>query len=86
MNAFFAISTAGHDAGKVYIIVGTKNDTVFLADGIKRTVGKPKMKNRKHIKLIDQKPDLKVMEYIRKGCGDEAIRQAIRHFNIDATK
>lgn len=80
MNGRFAVSTAGHDVGEVYIIVGTKEEVILLANGINRTVAKPKGKNRKHVELSDKMPDTTIKELIAKGCGDEAIRQAIHHY------
>lgn len=80
MNGRFAVSTAGRDVGEVYIIVGTKRDVVLLANGIGRTVAKPKGKNLKHIAVLEIEPDVKIKEQIAKGYGDEAIRQAIHHY------
>ena len=83
MNGRFAVSTAGHDAGEVYIIVGIKDGAVLLANGIEKTVAKPKRKNRKHISVLETQADMKIKERIAQGRGDEEIRQAIRHYLKD---
>ncbi len=47
-----AISTRGRDAGTLFLIVALlNNDHVLVADGRKRTVERPKKKNRKHLAL-----------------------------------
>lgn len=85
MNGRFAISTAGRDAGKVYIIVGNDNGMLLLADGADRTLAKPKKKNAKHVTVPKQEPAEKLAEMIsgkQRGC-DEAIRQTIHHLIKD---
>lgn len=47
----FALSRAGHDKGKVYIIIGEAGEYLYVADGQSRTVERPKRKNRKHIQV-----------------------------------
>ena len=54
MNGRFAISTAGHDAGKIYIIVGEKEGRLLVADGIKYTIVNPKRKNSKKSRGCDE--------------------------------
>lgn len=52
MTGMLAISKAGHDADKVYVIIAEEDEYVYLADGRNRTVNRPKRKNRKHIQII----------------------------------
>ena len=81
MNGRFAISTAGHDAGKIYIIVGEKEGRVLVADGIKYTIVNPKRKNAKHLNIPKQEAATELATMIlenRRGC-DEAIRQILHH-------
>ena len=40
-------SKAGHDAGEIFIITGTEDAYVYLADGRLRTLQKPKKKKKK---------------------------------------
>ncbi len=48
-----AISTAGHDIGKCYVICSADDEYVYLVDGIARNIKNPKKKNKKHIKCIE---------------------------------
>jgi len=45
----YAESRAGHDKGKLYIIIGVENEYAWIADGKSRTIDKPKKKNLKHL-------------------------------------
>ncbi|MCD7982560.1 MAG: KOW domain-containing RNA-binding protein [Clostridiales bacterium] len=51
-----AKSRSGHDRGEVFVIVKEEDNYVFLADGVGRTVEKPKKKNRRHIQVIHKIP------------------------------
>ena len=44
-----AVSCAGHDRGKRYVILDLEGESVLLADGIRKTVEKPKKKNIRHV-------------------------------------
>lgn len=44
-----ARSLAGHDKDQYYIILSSEGDRVLLADGRRRTLEKPKKKNKKHV-------------------------------------
>ena len=46
-----AISLAGHDKDSKYLIVGIKEDILYLADGNKKPLTKIKKKNKKHIQI-----------------------------------
>ena len=50
-------SKAGHDKGKIYVIVNIENEYLYLADGEIRKKDNPKKKKIKHIqptKYIDE--------------------------------
>ena len=47
-----AKSLAGHDFGKLYVIIKSEEEYVYLVDGITRTVDKPKRKKKKHVQVI----------------------------------
>ncbi len=47
-----AVSCAGHDRDKIYLITGETDAYVYLADGRLKTWSAPKKKNRKHICLL----------------------------------
>ena len=54
-KGYFAKSLAGHDKGKLYIVIEEKNDSsdfVFLSDGELKPMDKPKKKRTKHIQVI----------------------------------
>lgn len=48
------ISKQGRDKGKVYMVLGFQGDRVILSDGRFRPIKKPKVKNIKHISLINK--------------------------------
>lgn len=48
-----AVSTAGHDIGKCYVIYRAEAEYVYLVDGTVRTLNNPKKKNKKHIIVIE---------------------------------
>lgn len=52
MTGKLALSKAGHDKDKLYLIVKEEKDTVYLADGRKRGLLNPKKKNKRHIQVI----------------------------------
>ncbi|MBQ7767240.1 MAG: KOW domain-containing RNA-binding protein [Lachnospiraceae bacterium] len=81
MNGRYAISKAGRDAGKIYIIVGSENGTLLLADGVERKLANPKKKNSKHVEIPEQMEPKELAGMIaarQRGC-DEAIRQILHH-------
>lgn len=54
-----AISRAGHDAGRVYLIVKIVGEDFCLAvDGKIRKLDNPKVKRFKHLDKIDERADL----------------------------
>lgn len=42
-------SKAGRDKGKLFLVLDTENDFVYLSDGDTRRIGSPKKKKIKHI-------------------------------------
>ena len=53
----FAVSTAGRDKGRVFMIIGTPDENlVMLSDGSLRRLEKPKRKKLKHIQLLANDP------------------------------
>lgn len=47
-----ALSRAGHDKDRLYVIIKTDGEYVYLSDGKIRTIDNPKRKKRKHIQII----------------------------------
>lgn len=56
-TGMFAKSKAGHDRNKLYIIIRSDAEYVWLADGIYKTVEKPKKKKKIHIQVIRRIPE-----------------------------
>lgn len=44
-------STAGHDKGRLFLVVGVEEPFFLLADGKTRKLEKPKRKNRRHVRI-----------------------------------
>ena len=44
------MSKAGHDKGKLYVVVGRDRENLFLCDGKTKLLSKPKKKSVKHLK------------------------------------
>lgn len=58
----YAISLRGHDAGKIYLIVGASESDgregyLLLADGKSRPVSAPKAKKPKHVNVLRERDD-----------------------------
>lgn len=84
-KGYFAKSLAGHDKGKLYIIIEEKNDSsdfVFLSDGELKPMDKPKKKRIKHIQVI-KTVDEGIGTIIQKGqeLRNEDIKRAIKTYS-----
>lgn len=85
-KGYFARSIAGHDKGKLYIIVeGTKetghDDFVYLTDGELKLIDHPKKKKIKHIQVIkisDPAIESKILE--GQELRNEDIKRAIKAY------
>ena len=69
-----AKSKAGHDTGKVYVIMDIDDTYVYLADGRIRTLDKLKRKKKKHVQIICKKYDVTAID-------DVAIKQILKEWN-----
>ena len=76
-----AVSMAGHDTGKPYIIVGIEAGYVYLSDGQLRTCENPKKKKIKHIQ-VDHRSFPEMEETLKTGgkLNDEIVRRAIKTY------
>ncbi len=74
-----ARSLAGHDSGKLYIIIRQDGEYVWLADGKCRTLEHPKKKKKKHIQAAYHIPEplAAILENRRTLCNEHII-QAIQ--------
>ncbi|MEZ3436765.1 MAG: KOW domain-containing RNA-binding protein [Lachnospiraceae bacterium] len=69
-----ARSMAGHDRGKVYVIIDADDAYIYLADGRIRTLDKLKKKKKKHVQLI-------LREYDMTDTTDVKIKRLLKIFN-----
>lgn len=47
-----ALSKAGHDRGRIYLIIRVEQDFAYCAEGNLRPIDKPKLKRITHLKLL----------------------------------
>lgn len=81
VRGMLARSKAGHDMGKLYVVMDVDTEYVYLADGVSRTVDKTKKKKRKHIQIIYKIPAL-LQEVMSEGreMQNEHIKKAIKDY------
>lgn len=74
----FAVSLAGHDSGKCYVINQVDHEYVYLVDGRIRTLDRPKKKKKIHVQiLLEQNQNL--AEKVRANAvKNEEIKRAVR--------
>ncbi len=73
-----ATSKAGHDKGRLYMIVGEEGECVYLCDGRLRGVEHPKKKKKKHIQIIHSSAQdtlIQIIKHNLPGERDEIDRQ-----------
>ena len=80
-KGMFAISKAGHDFRKLYMIVDFDEEYVYLCDGNLRKTDRPKKKKYKHIQIVKMVPE-EIEKSFGEGTGpdDIQIRKAIKAF------
>ncbi|NLZ83878.1 MAG: hypothetical protein GX915_09455 [Clostridiales bacterium] len=77
---YYAMSTAGHDAGRWYVILGIENEYGFLSDGKIRTLDHPKRKKMKHMQIC-KKVDSILKDKLIQGCAsNEEIKRTLKLF------
>ena len=82
MIGMFAVSLAGHDKGRLYLIIGEEGDFAYLVDGKSRGPQNPKKKRKKHLQLIKTKDEV-LAEKLKNGktIYNEEIKFAIKICN-----
>lgn len=80
-KGMLARSKAGHDTGRLYVIMKADSEYVYLADGTLRTLDRLKKKRRKHVQIIFQTPQIleQLMEDEQE-FRDEHIKRAIKEY------
>ena len=81
----FCISKAGHDAGTVYIVVDS-GAGIKVADGKYKCLENPKIKNPKHLELIDYEDEALAEKFTTGRLNNEAIKYSIKNYLINAAK
>ncbi len=74
-------ATAGHDIKKLYVIIGIQDERLYLADGRRKTVENPKVKNICHVRrmnYIDPIIEKKLNEQIV--IDNETVQEAVVKF------
>ncbi len=84
-KGFLVASTAGHDKGRVYLVLKVEGSFLFLADGRYRKADKPKKKRVKHVKSLQTGPEAgEVQRELEEAKSTEAkniiIRRVIKDF------
>lgn len=75
-----AKSLAGHDKGRIYMIIREEEEQVYLADGKNRQVERPKCKRKKHIQPIYQKEAISCQTGKSQMERNEVIKRVIRQY------
>jgi ribosomal protein L14E/L6E/L27E len=82
MNEFrtgsLAVSIAGHDSGKCYVIFQEDSEYVYLVDGKIRTIDRPKKKKKKHVKILAPIDPNLTKKVINHSVKNEEIKRAVR--------
>ena len=69
------VSTAGHDAGAWFYVISADAQFLYLANGMDRTLDKPKRKKRKHVQKV-LRSETRVAEKILSG--DKVLNSELR--------
>lgn len=76
-RGMMAWSLAGHDRGKLYVIVRADEEYVWLCDGRIRPLENPKKKRWKHIQVMKRIPEeLEAADW--ESIKDEEIKHSIK--------
>lgn len=76
MTGNFARSLAGHDKDEIYVVISEKDNHVMLSDGRLKKVDKPKIKNKKHIRILKSDCSVSLLDKINNN--DKALNEAIK--------
>lgn len=83
MTGCLAKSKAGHDEGKIYLIISEDEEYVYLSDGKYKPIEEPKKKKKKHIQIIKKKQDEDLTNRLLSGkpVSNEEIKRQIKVWN-----
>ena len=77
-KGMLAKSLAGHDKGKIYVVINIEENHIFHVDGTFRTLDRPKKKKKKHVQLIRQKHSVEHVD-------DEGIKCILNEYKKTET-
>ena len=69
------VSTAGHDQGEIFYVIGMDEQFLYLANGKDRSLDKPKRKKRKHVQKVLRSETRVVEKLIH---GDKVLNSELR--------
>lgn len=73
-----ALSTAGRDRGRPFLIVGMTDDgTALIADGKLRKVGNPKKKKLKHLTILSASSEERRQKILAGQATDAFVRRTL---------
>ncbi len=73
----FAKVKAGHDKNHLYYVENETENFVFLVNGTTKKMEHPKKKNKRHVQVIKDLPDVVVELFQKNEIDNQLIRQAI---------
>lgn len=78
----FAISRAGHDKDKLYVIISLQGEYAMVSDGRLKTVNEPKKKSLKHLQLMHRTVNEELLKKLVSGqtVTNEEIKYEIKHY------
>mgnify|MGYP001339228756 CR=1 FL=1 len=84
----FARSIAGHDKGRLYIIIEETDTLLTLVDGRQRTLEKPKQKNRKHVQVMKRCCNEELITKLRnhQTISNEKVKRAIKLYELEVSE
>lgn len=86
----YAVSLAGHDSGKIYLVVGVGRDRagkpmLLLADGKSRPAANPKAKKPMHVTVLKQRDEILAgLIASGKAVEDPALVRSVKEFRKGA--
>ena len=69
------VSTAGHDQGEIFYVIGMDDQYLYLANGKDRSLDKPKRKKPKHVQKV-LRSETRVVEKLIQG--DKVLNSELR--------
>ena len=88
MTGYMAVSLAGHDKNRLYMIMDETETTVLLSDGNLRPIQNMKRKKKKHIQIVKKMLNEELADRIRnkETVRDEEIRSALKKYQKTVKK